>query len=136
MNTYLTNYVSKRMRDAAVYVLGHMPIDLTSDQIYEDFIGDERVSNAFANAVSMVGTEDPSFWSNKAGSYLRSLFHAAALADGCSRQPVWRPAPEDRVSHSAFFWRGEDVNAPSRYLSSLACAAGTRTGTSPQTRKP
>jgi type IV secretion system protein VirD4 len=39
-----------------------------------------RRADAFANAVSLSGTEDASFWSAKASSYLRGLFHAAALA--------------------------------------------------------
>jgi type IV secretion system protein VirD4 len=44
-----------------------------------------RRADAFANAISMSGTEDPSFWSSKASSYLRGLFHAAALAGGDMR---------------------------------------------------
>jgi type IV secretion system protein VirD4 len=44
-----------------------------------------RRADGFANAVSMSGTEDPSFWSSKASSYLRALFHAAALAGGDMR---------------------------------------------------
>ncbi len=44
-----------------------------------------RRADGFANAVSMAGTEDASFWSSKASSYLRSLFHAAALAGGDMR---------------------------------------------------
>ena len=39
-----------------------------------------RRADGFANAVSLSGTEDASFWSSKASSYLRALFHAAALA--------------------------------------------------------
>jgi len=39
-----------------------------------------RRADGFANAVSMTGTEDASFWSSKASSYLRCLFHAAAIA--------------------------------------------------------
>jgi type IV secretion system protein VirD4 len=41
-----------------------------------------RRADAFANAVSMRGTEDASFWSAKASSYLRALFCAAALSGG------------------------------------------------------
>ncbi len=41
-----------------------------------------RRADGFANAVSLAGTEDASFWSSKASSYLRCLFHAAALAGG------------------------------------------------------
>jgi type IV secretion system protein VirD4 len=41
-----------------------------------------RRADGFANAVSMTGTEDASFWSAKASSYLRCLFCAAALAGG------------------------------------------------------
>lgn len=44
-----------------------------------------RRADGFANAISMSGTEDPSFWSSKASSYLRGLFHAAALAGGDMR---------------------------------------------------
>ena len=44
-----------------------------------------RRADGFANAISMSGTEDPSFWSSKASSYLRALFHAAALAGGDMR---------------------------------------------------
>ncbi len=44
-----------------------------------------RRADGFANAVSMTGTEDASFWSSKASSYLRCLFHAAALAGGDMR---------------------------------------------------
>jgi len=47
-----------------------------------------RRADGFANAVSMTGTEDASFWSSKASSYLRGLFHAAALADGDMRLVV------------------------------------------------
>jgi type IV secretory pathway TraG/TraD family ATPase VirD4 len=41
-----------------------------------------RRADGFANAVSLAGTEDGSFWSSKASSYLRCLFHAAALVRG------------------------------------------------------
>jgi type IV secretory pathway TraG/TraD family ATPase VirD4 len=41
-----------------------------------------RRADAFANAVSLRGTEDSSFWTSKASGYLRALFHAAALAGG------------------------------------------------------
>jgi type IV secretory pathway TraG/TraD family ATPase VirD4 len=41
-----------------------------------------RRADGFASAVSMTGTEDASFWAGKASSYLRGLFHAAALAGG------------------------------------------------------
>ncbi len=44
-----------------------------------------RRADGFANAISLSGTEDPSFWSSKASSYLRALFHAAALAGGDMR---------------------------------------------------
>ena len=44
-----------------------------------------RRADSFANAVSMSGTEDASFWSSKASSYLRALFHAAALTGGDMR---------------------------------------------------
>jgi type IV secretion system protein VirD4 len=47
-----------------------------------------RRADGFANAVSMHGTEDASFWSGKASSYLRGMFHAAALADGDMRLVV------------------------------------------------
>jgi type IV secretion system protein VirD4 len=47
-----------------------------------------RRADGFANAVSMDGTEDASFWSSKASSYLRGLFHAAALAGGDMRLVV------------------------------------------------
>ncbi|HVB41425.1 MAG TPA: TraM recognition domain-containing protein [Streptosporangiaceae bacterium] len=41
-----------------------------------------RRADGFANAVSMTGTESATFWSSKASSYLRCLFHAAAIAGG------------------------------------------------------
>jgi type IV secretion system protein VirD4 len=47
-----------------------------------------RRADGFANAVSLSGTEDASFWSSKASSYLRALFHAAALAGGDMRLVV------------------------------------------------
>jgi type IV secretion system protein VirD4 len=47
-----------------------------------------RRADGFANAVSLSGTEDASFWSSKASSYLRGLFHAAALAGGDMRLVV------------------------------------------------
>lgn len=47
-----------------------------------------RRADGFANAVSLRGTEDASFWSSKASSYLRALFHAAALAGGDMRLVV------------------------------------------------
>jgi len=47
-----------------------------------------RRADGFANAVSLSGTEDASFWSSKASSYLRALFHAAALAGADMRVVV------------------------------------------------
>jgi type IV secretion system protein VirD4 len=47
-----------------------------------------RRADGFANAVSLSGTEDASFWSSKASSYLRGMFHAAALAGGDMRMVV------------------------------------------------
>ena len=47
-----------------------------------------RRADGFANAISMSGTEDPSFWTSKASSYLRALFHAAALSGGDMRLVV------------------------------------------------
>jgi len=47
-----------------------------------------RRADGFAHAVSMEGTEESSFWSSKASSYLRGLFHAAALAGGDMRLVV------------------------------------------------
>jgi len=47
-----------------------------------------RRADSFASAVSMTGTEDASFWSSKASSYLRGLFHAAALAGADMRLVV------------------------------------------------
>ncbi len=47
-----------------------------------------RRADGFANAVSINGVEDASFWSSKASSYLRGLFHAAALASGDMRLVV------------------------------------------------
>jgi type IV secretion system protein VirD4 len=41
-----------------------------------------RRADAFAYSVSMQGTEDGSFWSQKASSNLRSIFYAAALIGG------------------------------------------------------
>ncbi len=41
-----------------------------------------RRADGFANAVNMAGTEGATFWSSKASSYLRCLFHAAAVAGG------------------------------------------------------
>ena len=47
-----------------------------------------RRADGFANAVAVDGTEDSSFWSAKASSYLRALFYAAALAGGDMRLVV------------------------------------------------
>jgi len=44
-----------------------------------------RCADGFAHAVNMSGTEDGSFWTSKASSYLRGLFHAAALTRGDMR---------------------------------------------------
>jgi len=44
-----------------------------------------RRADAITGAVDMSATEDGNFWSNKAGSYLRAIFHAAALASGDAR---------------------------------------------------
>ncbi|MHB1431494.1 MAG: type IV secretory system conjugative DNA transfer family protein [Streptosporangiaceae bacterium] len=44
-----------------------------------------RRADAFAGSVSLEGAEDASFWSSKASSYLRGLFHAAALVGGDMR---------------------------------------------------
>jgi hypothetical protein len=38
-----------------------------------------RRADGFANAISMGGIDDSSFWTSKAGDYLRAFFHAAAL---------------------------------------------------------
>jgi hypothetical protein len=47
-----------------------------------------RRADAFANAVTQKGVEDGSFWSSKASSYLRAIFHAAALAEADMRTVV------------------------------------------------
>jgi hypothetical protein len=47
-----------------------------------------RRADSFANAVSMEGTDDKSFWADKSSSYLRGLFHAAALVGGDMRLVV------------------------------------------------
>jgi len=47
-----------------------------------------RRADAFALAVSVDGTEDASFWSGKASSYLRGMLCAAALAGGDMRLVV------------------------------------------------
>jgi len=44
-----------------------------------------RRADGFARAVSMAGTEDASFWSGKASSYLRAVLHAAGLTGGDMR---------------------------------------------------
>src|ERR1019366_4577215 len=69
-----------------------------------------RRADGFANAVSMTGTEDASFWSSKASSYLRCLFHAAAMAGGDRRMlPRWalgnaEPAEDVLAQASAGQW--------------------------------
>ena len=67
--------------------IGDMPSTFRWNPI--DGCADEAVAirraDGFANAVSMTGTEDASFWTNKASSYLRGLFHSAALAGGDMR---------------------------------------------------
>ena len=44
-----------------------------------------RRADALTRAVSVDGTEDASFWQGKASSYMRAIFHAAALAGGDMR---------------------------------------------------
>jgi hypothetical protein len=39
-----------------------------------------RRADAITQAVSLQGTDDASFWSAKASSYMRAMFYAAALA--------------------------------------------------------
>jgi type IV secretory pathway TraG/TraD family ATPase VirD4 len=60
-----------------------------------------RRADAFANAVSLSGTEDASFWSAKASSYLRGLFHAAALAGAPPRHRRRRAHPGTRPATQA-----------------------------------
>ncbi|MHB1873916.1 MAG: type IV secretory system conjugative DNA transfer family protein [Streptosporangiaceae bacterium] len=72
-----------------------------------------RRADAFANAVSMSGTEDASFWSAKASSYLRCLFHAAALTHADMRTvAAWalgsaEPAEEILDHSGAGQWAAE-----------------------------
>jgi type IV secretion system protein VirD4 len=72
-----------------------------------------RRADGFANAVSLAGTEDASFWTSKASSYLRCMFHAAALVRGDMRLVAsWalgdaRDAEEILVRAGAFQWAAE-----------------------------
>jgi type IV secretion system protein VirD4 len=72
-----------------------------------------RRADGFANAVSMTGTEDASFWSSKASSYLRGLFHAAALTCGDMRVVTrWalgdaEPAEDILLQAGAIQWAQE-----------------------------
>src|SRR5712691_6025304 len=72
-----------------------------------------RRADSFANAVSLAGTEDASFWAGKASSYLRCLFHAAALAGGDLRHvAAWATgsaieAEEILADAGAFQWAAE-----------------------------
>ena len=74
-----------------------------------------RRADAVTGAVDMSGTEDGSFWSDKAGSYLRAIFHAAALAGGDARM----------VTRWAL---GSTLDAEAILASSGAGAVGHRAG--------
>jgi len=69
-----------------------------------------RRADAFAMAVSVDGTEDASFWSSKASSYLRGMLCAAALAGGDMRLVTqWalgsaQQAENYLTSHGATQW--------------------------------
>jgi len=69
-----------------------------------------RRADEFANAVSLAGAEDASFWTSKASSYLRCMFHAAALAGGDLRLvAAWalgsaRQAEEILAEAGAYQW--------------------------------
>ncbi len=72
-----------------------------------------RRADHFAYAVSMSGTEESSFWSAKASSYLRCLFHAAALAGSDMRTiAAWalgsaEPAEDILTRAGAAQWAAE-----------------------------
>jgi type IV secretion system protein VirD4 len=72
-----------------------------------------RRADGFAYAVDMSGTEGASFWSGKASSYLRCLFHAAALAGADMRLvAAWAlgdsgPAEELLLRAGADQWAAE-----------------------------
>ncbi|MGO9220863.1 MAG: type IV secretory system conjugative DNA transfer family protein [Streptosporangiaceae bacterium] len=67
--------------------IGGVPSNLRWDPVAgcQDPATAIRRADAFASAVNVRGTEDPSFWSSKAAGWLRALFCAAALDGGGMR---------------------------------------------------
>ena len=51
MNSYLRRFVQSRIEEAADFVIGHMPIDLPPEQVYQDLfsgiVGGENILRAF-----------------------------------------------------------------------------------------
>ena len=73
-----------------------------------------RRADAFAQAISMGGVEEASFWTAKASDYLRAFFHAAALVGGDLRMvATWVLAeghPEAEqilIDHGAGDWAAQ-----------------------------
>ena len=51
MHRTLNAHITEAINDASTFVLRHMPVNATTDEIYEDLIGDPQIIEAFANAV-------------------------------------------------------------------------------------
>ena len=50
MHRTLNAHITEAINDASTFVLRHMPVNATTDEIYEDLIGDPQMAEAFANA--------------------------------------------------------------------------------------
>jgi hypothetical protein len=51
MNTHLVKYIDKKLDEAASFVIRYMPVNMTTDRIYEDLVGEPHVVAAFREAV-------------------------------------------------------------------------------------
>jgi hypothetical protein len=51
MNTHLVSYIDKKLDEAANFVIRYMPVNMPTDRIYEDLVGEPHVAAAFREAV-------------------------------------------------------------------------------------
>jgi hypothetical protein len=51
MNKHLVNYINVKLDEAATYVIRYMPVDMTTNAIYENLIGEPHVVAAFREAI-------------------------------------------------------------------------------------
>lgn len=51
MNPHLMKYIDKKLDEAANFVIRYMPVDMPTDRIYEDLVGEPHVLAAFREAI-------------------------------------------------------------------------------------